>query len=88
MPRPTTGEAVRRQEAAAIQLEYFRAKNAGRVLSQAQLAEELDITQGAIAKWLTGCAPIPDKWLLWLGKRLGFDPYRVRPSLEIYKEIV
>lgn len=86
MPRPATPN--KKPEASAVYVAFLRAQQAGLVRSQSELARELDLHQPVISAWMCGRSPIPDKWLLWLGKRLDFDAYAVRPSLEIYKEIV
>jgi len=86
MPRTKTPNV--KQESSALYVAYIHAKKAGVVASQYQIADEIALQQQTVAAWFCGRAPCPDKWLLWLGKRLGFDAYAVRPSLAIYKEIV
>lgn len=50
-------------------------------LTQEVLAERLNVTQGAVHKWLSGKQLIPDRRLIELGVLLGFDPVAVRPTL-------
>lgn len=48
------------------------------------IADELDCSPGLVSQWLNGITSIPDKRLMWLGGRLRFDPFELRPSLQEY----
>lgn len=51
-------------------------------LTQESLIFEMGLkSQGQFGQWCDGKTPIPDPRLLWLGRRLRFDPLQVRPSL-------
>ena len=52
-----------------------------RDITQADVARELDVTQGMVAQYLSGRNRMPDSTLLELCWFLGVDPLHVRPSL-------
>jgi phage repressor protein C with HTH and peptisase S24 domain len=71
-------------EAAFVDNKFQQKKTAEPNLTQEQLAIEMSITQGVVGQWLKGITKIPDKRMVWLANRLGFDPTEVRPSIADY----
>lgn len=53
-------------------------------LTQEVISSELGITQGVVGQWLNGITRIPDKRLIWLASRLGFNAYAIREDLADY----
>lgn len=70
---------------ADIVADYFQQQKTSEPnLTQEQLAIEMGITQGVVGQWLKGITKIPDKRMVWLANRLGFNPTEVRPSIIEY----
>lgn len=84
MARSKISEEQRRLEGAKLEGILEAARNSDANLTQDSLADEMSVTQGLLSQWVTGKTPIPDKRLLWLGRRLDFDPRAIRPSLSDY----
>lgn len=86
MARPGISKEQRERERKALKQAYKRAKESGLVSSQESLMGERKRSQGLFGRWLRGDDPIPDIDMLWLGRRLNFDPFSLRPSLREYRE--
>lgn len=51
-------------------------------LTQESLIHEMGLkSQSQFVQWCSGATPIPDKRMIWLASRLGFDAAETRPSL-------
>lgn len=83
MPRETITPEERVAEAAALSRFFESAKLIDPSLTQESIANEMDVTQGLVNQWLTGRSPIPDKRLVWLSRRLNFNPAQVRPRIKL-----
>lgn len=83
MPRETITPEQRAAEASALTKLFEEAKRVDPGITQESIANEMDVTQGLVNQWLTGRSPIPDKRLVWLSRRLDFDPAQVRPNLKL-----
>lgn len=84
MPRLTRTPEEKLREGQLLEAELLHAQDLDKSISQESLAHEMGISQGNFSQWITGRTSIPDRRLIWLGKRLGFDPKKVRPSLTNY----
>lgn len=84
MPRPHVTTEQKKREASEFKALLKSAQIREPGLTQDSLADEMGVTQGTLSHWLAGRTVIPDKRLVWLGTRLGFDPCRVRPELSDY----
>ena len=71
-------------EAAFVDDKFQQRKTVEPNLTQDSLAIEMKITQGVVGQWLKGITKIPDKRMVWLANRLGFNPVEVRPSIADY----
>ncbi len=85
MPRPSIPKEQKLREGQFLLEMLTRAQDGGDSVTQESLAFELDMTQGNFNHWIKGRSHIPDHHLIWLGRRLGFNPVAVRPSLSKYK---
>ena len=59
----------------------YKMAKALRDITQADVARELDVTQGMVAQYLSGRNRMTDSTLLRVCWFLGIDPLHVRPSL-------
>lgn len=84
MPRPSISTDQKKREGAYIYSKIAAAKETDPTITQELIALEIGITQGNVSQWINGKTAIPDKHLIWLGEKLGFDPADVRPSLRRY----
>ena len=84
MARRRITDEQKKREGAALAAAYEAAKVAEPSLTQDALMAEIGVTQGLFGQWCSGLTPIPDKRLVWLGGRLGFDPFALRPELVTY----
>lgn len=84
MARPRISDEQKKREGELL-LRYINArKKVEPGLTRESLGAEVGVTQGNVSQWVTGRTSIPDKTLMWLGGRLDFDPFEVRPSLQEY----
>jgi transcriptional regulator with XRE-family HTH domain len=83
MPREMISQEERKREAAALMRAFERAQLSEPSITQESIANEMDVTQGLVNQWLTGRTPIPDKRLVWLSRRLNFNPADIRHSLKV-----
>lgn len=88
MPREIITPEERAREAKALKGFFESAQLRDPDITQESIANEMDITQGNVHQWLKGLSPIPTKRLLWLAKRLDFDPRKVRENLKFNSEMV
>ena len=85
MSRPGIPQEQKDREAAFVRERFERMQLKEPGLTQESLAHEFGKkTQGLVNQWLTGKTPIPDNVMMYLGGRLQFDPFEVRPSLRDY----
>ena len=85
MPRHTLTPEEKRREGLLLEAKLRNyAANSDSAVSQESLAHEMGISQGNFSQWVTGRTSIPDRRLIWLSKRLGFDPTEIRPTLTKY----
>lgn len=84
MPRPSIPPEQKIREGLYLEAKMIAAQTTDPSITQELIAFELGITQGNVSQWLKGRTAIPDKHFIWLGKRLGFDPIAIRPSLATY----
>lgn len=81
-----TSPEEKKREGAFVKRYFLAVKQNEPDLSQESLAGEIGVTQGLVGQWFSGATNVPDKALMLLGKRLGFDPYDVRPDMVKYKQ--
>lgn len=84
MPRPSIPKEQKKREGAYLEARINDAKIVDPGITQESIALEIGITQGNVSQWMKGTTAIPDKHLIWLGRRLGFNPAEIRPSLKNY----
>ena len=84
MARPAFDEEKRKKEGFLLNLNFSLAKARDKHLTRAALLRELGLTGSVYSQWVSGCTRIPDQHLLYLGRRLGFNPIEIRPELEAY----
>jgi transcriptional regulator with XRE-family HTH domain len=84
MPRPSIPPEQKTREGRYLEAKIIAAQDNDDYITQDLIAYELGITQGNVSHWIKGRTAIPDKHFIWLGKRLGFDPTEIRPSLANY----
>jgi transcriptional regulator with XRE-family HTH domain len=83
MPRENVSTKEQRKKDSGILATYFfAAQTKDTELTQDSIAAEMNVTQGMVQKWLNGGARISTPRLIWLGKRLNFDPKIIRPELD------
>jgi transcriptional regulator with XRE-family HTH domain len=82
---PGICNAQKLNEGKALKL-YFSKTREREGISVEALAFEMGISQGLVSQWFNGITAIPDKRMLWLGKRLGFNAFETRPSLKDYAQ--
>lgn len=82
MPRETITPEQRTAEAAALSRFFEAAKLIDQTVTQESIANEMEVTQGLVNQWLTGRSPIPEKRLIWLSRRLNFNPTAVRSKIK------
>jgi len=87
MGRRTITTDTKRREAAPVMAAYERVRRE-EGMTQESLADEFGVSQGLVSSWLRGTDSIPDRVLLKLGRRLGFDAFEVRPSLVEYRDLL
>ncbi len=75
-------KAQKVREGALLASAYNQKKSAEPTITQESIMDELGKTQGLMGQWISGLTSIPDRHLIWLGARLGFDPLDIRPDLE------
>jgi len=83
MPRHDLIPPEQRLEEGRILREIFLAyqkDNSG--ISQDRFCADHEINQGQLQRWFSGARQIPEHRLIQLSKAMGFDPRRVRPSLQ------
>jgi len=73
---------IRKAEGAKLAAYFSAAQDKEPNLSQVSLATEMDVTHGMVNKWFTGRSPIAGYRLVWLAKRLGFNPTDIRANLD------
>ena len=81
MPRQSISKEQKIAEGRALAAYFELTQSIEPGLSQENLAAEIGVTQGLLSQWFSGRTPIPDKRLVWLGRRLNFDPAKIRPGL-------
>lgn len=81
MARPKVSDDQKKREGEKLRFYIKRAKMSDRTITQESLGAEIGLTQGLVGQWCRGQTAIPDKHLLWLGSRLGFNPVEFRPSV-------
>jgi transcriptional regulator with XRE-family HTH domain len=64
----------------------YKMAKALRDITQADVARELDVTQGMVAQYLSGRNRMPDSTLLRVCWYLEINPLEVRPSLVTFLE--
>lgn len=84
MARPKFPDEQKKREGEQLREKLRAARELGIATTQESLAAEMGITQGTFGQWTSGVTPIPDRRLIWLGRRLGFDPMEIRPTLNDY----
>lgn len=85
MPRPSIPKEQKIREGLILDAALKAAQLIDATITQESLALELEMNQSNFNHWIKGRSPIPDKHLIWLGKRLNFDVVAMRPSLLDYK---
>lgn len=81
MPRESISPEQRNAEAILLRKYFERAQIDDASITQEAIANEMGVTQGLIFQWLSGRTPIPNKRLIWIAKRLGFDAAAIRSSI-------
>lgn len=76
----------RKEEGARLKAYFRSAQLREPDLTQKSLAAGIGVTQGLVGQWMRGSTTIPDRRVLWLSKRLGFDPVKLRPSILQFSE--
>jgi transcriptional regulator with XRE-family HTH domain len=84
MSRPAISQEQKTREGAFLSARLEARQLLEEDLTVDSLADECGVSQGLVSQWITGRTAIPDKTMMWLGGRLGFDPFEVRPSLTDY----
>lgn len=82
--RPGIPKEQKKQEGEFLAAAIRERQKADPSITYESLALEYGGTQGLVSQWTGGNTSIPDKALMWLGGRLGFDPFKLRPSLSDY----
>lgn len=72
----------RRREAATLKHLYKNFKEQKRKITQAEIADDIGVTQGVVAGWMAGSTRCPDRHLMTLSEILLFDPEMVRPGVK------
>ena len=76
-----TSVEQKKREGAEVNKFFLAAQEREPLLSQESLAGEMEVSQGLIGQWFSGKTNIPDKRLIWMGARLGFNPLEIRPEI-------
>lgn len=85
MPRPSISKEQKIREGLILDEALKAAQLIDNTITQESLALELGLGQSNFNHWIKARSHIPDKHLIWLGKRLNFDAVAIRPSLLEYK---
>ena len=88
MPRETISPEQRAKEAEKLRSFFGIAQSSDESITQESIANEMEVTQGLIHQWLSGRSPIPNKRLVWLSKRLGFDAHEVREKIKSDTDLI
>lgn len=85
MSRPSIPKEEKQREGNQLRMYFDLHKDREPNLTQDQIIFEMGLkSQGLFSQWIKGKTRISDRNLIWLGKRLRFDPLEVRPSLGEY----
>lgn len=84
MGRPKIPDEQKQAEGAFVKARFEQMCELEDALTQEALGVELSVSQGLIGQWFSGKTSIPDRSLIFLGGRLGFDPFELRPELGKY----
>lgn len=84
MARSAITAEQKKREGAFVRQRYEHLKKTEKDLTLEILADEIECSHSLVSQWLNGTTAIPDKRLMWLGGRLRFDPFELRPSLQEY----
>lgn len=86
MARPSIPKEEKQREGALLRHYFEKAqRDWDPSITQEELIGEMGLkSQGLFSQWIKGHTRISDRNLIWLGKRLRFDPVEIRPSLAHY----
>jgi hypothetical protein len=86
MSRPSYPIEEKKREGTLLGIAFEKHKAAREPeITQDQLVFEIGRkSQGLFSQWISGTTRIADRHLIWLGKRLRFNPIDIRPSLSEY----
>jgi len=84
MARPGISDEQKLTEGRLVQSRFEDLQREEPDLTVDSFAHEIGVSQGLISQYFTGRTAIPDKRLMWLGGRLRFDPFELRPNLREY----
>lgn len=86
MSRPSVPHEEKKREGEMLRSFFIQYQNTVEPsLTQEKIIDEMGLkSQGLFSQWTSGRTRISDTSLIWLSKRLKFDPILIRPSLKKY----